>query len=120
MSKHCAHVNCSIVGCQNKHANVFSSPASLDQTTREQWIKSIFDNNVPVTFPATPHVCASHFAPECFVNLEQYQAKMASSLHLEKGAIPTTRDSSSRKKNPAQKKKKKCKPATVFLCPVLM
>ncbi|KAM4589258.1 uncharacterized protein V3H82_003375 [Fundulus diaphanus] len=94
MSKRRAHVNCSVVGCTNKHANVFSLTASVDQTTRQQWIKFIFDNNVPVTLPATLYVCASHFAPECFVNLGQYQAKMASSLRLEKGVIPTIRDSS--------------------------
>lgn len=92
MSKRRSHVNCPVVGCQNQLTSVFSIPASADQTTRDQWINFIYDNNVPVTLPAALHVCGKHFTTDSFANLGQYQAKMASTLRLKKGAIPTIRD----------------------------
>ena len=93
MQKRSAHVSCSVVDCQNQHVNVFSLPRT-DQTIRDQWIKFIFNDAVLTTLSTglTLGVCAKHFTQGSFTNLGQYQAKLASKLHLEKGAIPTIRD----------------------------
>lgn len=66
---------------------------SEGQTTRNQWMEFFFINNVPVTLPATVHVCAKHCALECLTDLGQYQGNMASTLCLERGMLPTVRDS---------------------------
>lgn len=81
-------VNCSVVGCQYPRESVFGVPASTYQTSRYHWITFIGFISAPASLPAALRACAKHFVPEShFTNSGQYQAKMASILPLERGAM---------------------------------
>lgn len=90
MLKRAKHANCSVVGCTEQHVSLHRPPAS--ERTRAEWIRFIFSGSVPATVSKTLFVCAKHFLPDCFSNLGQYNAGLATKLFLNEGAIPTIRD----------------------------
>lgn len=83
------HANCSVVGCTDQHKSLFKVPAL--EKTRKDWIYFIFNGNPPETTVKNMHVCANHFKPECFINLGQYKAGLASKMFLCEGVSPTER-----------------------------
>lgn len=83
------HANCSVVGCTDDQKSLFKVPAS--EKTRKEWIGFIFGGKPPGSINKNLHVCVKHFKPECFINLGQYNAGLASKLFLNEGATPTER-----------------------------
>ncbi|XP_057187965.1 uncharacterized protein LOC130553181 isoform X1 [Triplophysa rosa] len=91
------HANCNVLGCTDEHKSLFRVPTS--EKTRQEWIYFIFGGNPPERLSKNLHVCANHFKPECFVNLGQYKARLASKLLLNVGARPTERGNAADGKN---------------------
>ncbi|KAA0721759.1 hypothetical protein E1301_Tti014268 [Triplophysa tibetana] len=91
------HANCNVVGCTDEHKSLFRVPTS--ERTRQEWIYFIFGGNPPERISKNLHVCANHFKPECFTNLGQYNAGLASKLLLNVGARPTERGKAADGKN---------------------
>ncbi|KAM7382656.1 hypothetical protein PAMP_002378 [Pampus punctatissimus] len=84
------HGNCSVVGCTDQHKSLHQPPAAEDR--RAEWIKFIFNGKVPDTVGKNLYVCANHFVPDCFTNLGQYNAGLATKLSLKEGSVPTVCD----------------------------
>ncbi|XP_035527943.1 uncharacterized protein LOC118335645 isoform X1 [Morone saxatilis] len=85
--------SCSVVGCRRENRSAyFSLPTSEDLKT--QWLKFIFNDNVPMTTSSCLYVCPSHFEADCFTNACQVKLGYASKLRLKEGSIPTVRDPS--------------------------
>ncbi|XP_060770743.1 zinc finger protein 595-like isoform X2 [Neoarius graeffei] len=89
MSKRAKHANCSVVGCREQHVSLHRPPAS--EPRRAEWINFIFNGSVPATVSKNLFVCAKHFVSDCFSNLGQYNAGLATKLYLKDGSIPTIR-----------------------------
>ena len=83
------HVSCSVVGCSDQHKTLHKTPVSEDLW--REWIKFIFDGEVPATVGINLSVCAKHFDTDCFHNLGHYNAGLAAKLFLKEGSIPTIR-----------------------------
>ena len=77
--------------CGRLHRSVHNVPASED--TRAKWIEFIFNGNVPERIGKSLLVCASHFELDCFTNLGQYNAGLATRLTLQAGSVPSIRRS---------------------------
>ena len=72
------------------HSILYSVPATEEQ--KRQWLRFIFNDNVPATLCVSLFVCANHFTSDCFSNEGQYKAGFASTLILVKGSVPTIPD----------------------------
>ena len=83
------HVSFSVIGCSDQHKTLHKTPVSED--LRREWIKFIFDGEVPATVGINLSVCAKHFDMDCFHNLGQYNAGLRANLFLKKRSIPTVR-----------------------------
>src|SRR4029434_140618 len=77
---------CAVVGCTEPHRSIHHVPAS--EETRAKWIDFIFEGNVPERIGKILFVCANHFELDCFTNLGQYNAGLATRLTLQ--ARPST------------------------------
>src|SRR4029434_4394498 len=73
--------------CGRLHRSVHNVPAS--EETRVKWIEFIFNGNVPERIGKSLLVCPSHFELDCFTNLGQYNAGLATRLTLQAGAVPS-------------------------------
>ena len=82
--------NCSVVGCINQQKCLYSVPATEQQ--KRQWLRLIFNYNMPATLSVSLHVCANNFTLDCFSNEGQHKAGFASTLTLIKGLVPTILD----------------------------
>ena len=60
------HANCSVVGSIIQHKCLYSVPAT--EQHKRQWLRFIFDDNMPATLPVSLYVCANHFTSDCFSN----------------------------------------------------
>ena len=80
----------SVFGCKNQHQCLYSVPATEEQ--KRQWLRFIFNDNVPAAVCVSLYVCANHFASDCFSNKGQNKAGFASTMTLVKGSVPTLRD----------------------------
>ena len=69
------HVSCFVVGCSDQHKTLHKTRVSED--LRREWIKFIFDGEVPATVGINLSVCAKHFDMDCFHSLGQYNAGLA-------------------------------------------
>ena len=78
------------VACKNQHQCLYTVPATEQE--KRQWLRFIFNDNVPVTFPVSLYVHANHFTSDCFSNKVQYKTSFASTLTLEKGSVPAIPD----------------------------
>uniref|UniRef100_A0A1A8L6I3 Zgc:123060 n=2 Tax=Nothobranchius pienaari TaxID=704102 RepID=A0A1A8L6I3_9TELE len=88
-----SHMKCCIAGCkeQNKCLHILPTTKTLRRTA---WLSFIFDGDIPATIGKNLAVCANHFEADCFVNLGQYRAGLASKLLLTERAVPTLRGKS--------------------------
>ena len=75
--------------CGGLHRSLHHVPASED--TRAKWIEFIFEGNVPEKIGKSLLVCANHFELDCFTNLGQYNAGLATRLTLHAGSVPSIR-----------------------------
>src|SRR4029434_1583563 len=82
---------CAVVGCTNQHRSVHNLPAS--EQTRVKWIEFIFNCNDPERIGNTLVLCGSHFELDCFTNLGQYNAGLATRFTLQAGSVPSIRRS---------------------------
>ena len=58
------HANSSVVGCKNQHKCLYSVPATEQQ--KRQWLRFIFNGNVPAVVRVSLYVCANHYTSDCF------------------------------------------------------
>ena len=84
------HANSSVVGCKNQHKCLYSVPATEQQ--KRQWLRFIFNDNVPAAVCVSLYVCANHFTSDCFSKEGQYKAGFALTLTLGKGSVPPIQD----------------------------
>src|SRR4029434_7293798 len=82
---------CAVVGCTDPHRSIHLLPIS--QGTRAKWIDFIFEGNVPERIGKILFVCANHFELDCFANLGEYNAGLATRLTLQAGSVPSIRRS---------------------------
>src|SRR4029434_4428799 len=80
---------CAVVGCTEPHRSIHHVPAS--EETRAKWIDFIFEGNVPERIGKILFVCANHFELDCFANLGEYNAGLATRLTLQAGSVPSIR-----------------------------
>lgn len=83
------HGNCSVVGYTDQHKSLHRPPTSEDR--RAEWIKLIFDGNVPAAVGKNLYVCANYIVSDCFTNLGQYNAGFATKCFLKEESIPTNK-----------------------------
>ena len=84
------HANCCVVGCKNQNKCLYSVPAT--EQPKRQWLRFIFNDNVPAAVRVSMYMCTYHFPSDCFRNEGQYKAGFASTLTLVKGSVPPIRD----------------------------
>ncbi|XP_031418465.1 uncharacterized protein LOC105908557 isoform X2 [Clupea harengus] len=80
---------CAVVGCTDPHRSIHHVPAS--EETKAKWMDFIFEGNVPERIGKILFVCANHFELDCFTNLGQYNAGLATRLTLHAGSVPSIR-----------------------------
>ncbi|XP_031431312.1 uncharacterized protein LOC116222179 isoform X2 [Clupea harengus] len=80
---------CAVVGCTDPHRSIQNVPAS--EETRAKWMDFIFECNVPERIGKILFVCANHFELDCFANLGQYNAGLATRLTLQAVSVPSIR-----------------------------
>lgn len=73
-------MKCSVHGCTEQHKSLHLLPAQ--ESRRTAWVHFIFDGHIPAKVGKNLTVCANHFTADCFENLGQYTAGLASRLWL--------------------------------------
>src|SRR4029434_9135884 len=82
---------CAVVGCTSQHRSVHNLPAS--EETIVKWIEFIFNCNLLERSGKSLLVCASHFELDCFTNLGQYNAGLATRFTLQARSVQSIRRS---------------------------
>ncbi|XP_072250698.1 uncharacterized protein [Leuresthes tenuis] len=87
--KKASYARCSVLSCTDELPTLHGPPATGH--LRAQWIDFIFEGNAPAKVGKRLLVCSRHFSSDCFSNLGQFNAGLASRLFLKEGSVPTIR-----------------------------
>ncbi|XP_007260152.3 zinc finger homeobox protein 4 isoform X2 [Astyanax mexicanus] len=112
-----SHMKCCVVGCKQQHKSLHFLPTKENRTV---WLHFIFNGHVPATISKNLVVCANHFKADCFENLGQYRAGLASRLRLTEGSVPTVRGKSADEgdEEPGETMRSDNDGGSLWLCPL--